>query len=76
MSGIFDGIQTIINGIVTLITFLGNLLKTLILVPRYIYKAMVTLTTYIGTFPAWLLSFAMISLTVIVVYQLVGRSSK
>ena len=82
MSGIFNGLQNLINSIKTIINavkmgvqFIVNLFKALIELVRLLFNIVGNAITLIATLPPWLTAFAMCTLSVAVLYMLLGRQS-
>lgn len=81
MTGIFKGIQTLINGIETIVNgivlgikFIVNLVKSLIDLIRLLATTLANATNIAITLPTWLLAFVTASIGIAILYMLIGRS--
>lgn len=81
MSGIFDGIQTLINGITTIVNgiilaikFLINLVKSLVDLIRLLATTLTNATNIAITLPSWLIAFVTASIGIAILYMIIGRS--
>ena len=75
MTGIFSGIQAILNTIFAPIKFLGIVIQTLIKFGELIVNVYTNLTTNILTLPTWLMNYVVISIAVIILMRVLGRST-
>ena len=82
MTGIFSGIQAIINnfqtiiqGIKLAIQFLINMVNSLISLLELIGTTIANTTTIIATLPPWLLAYATCGIGVAVLYLMIGRNT-
>ena len=75
LQNLWSGIQTIVNGILMAIQFLINLVKSLIELVRLLITTMTNTSALIMTLPPWLIAFATASLSIAILYLIVGRES-
>ena len=82
MTGIFNGIQKLINIIETIIEvaklgiqYLVNLVKSMIDLIRLLITTTANTYTLIATLPSWLIAFATATISVAVLYVILGRSN-
>lgn len=75
MTGIFNGIQLIINCILPIFKLIGSLLTLLGQILVLVLGVVIQLTTFIQTMPNWLIAYATCSIGIVVIYQLIGRES-
>lgn len=82
MSGIFNGIQQLINGIKTImdgaligVKFIINLIKSLIDLIRLLATTLGNATTIAMTIPSWLRAFILASIGISVLYVIIGRNT-
>lgn len=75
IQALWSGIQTIINGILMGIQFLINLVKSLIELVRILITTASNTTSLILTLPPWLIAFATASLSIAILYLILGRES-
>ena len=73
MSGIFNGIQAILDAVVGPLKWIADTIKLAIQVMGFVYKALVQITSIILTIPAWLQGVALATIAIAVAYQLFGR---
>lgn len=73
MLGIFDAIKGFFEFIVSIVEFLFGLIKDLVYVVRMIGKAAISIPTYIGFLPTVLISLFLVSVSVVIIYKIVGR---
>lgn len=76
MTGIFKGIEALLETILFPIKFVGFIIKELIQFGELILATITTLTTNIATMPQMILNYAILSVSVIVICRLLGRSTK
>lgn len=74
MSGIFSGLQAIIDTILGPIKYLIGIIELAVEVMKYIASALANIIVIISDLPSWLYGIAMATISVAVVYQLFGRS--
>lgn len=81
MTGIFKGIQTLINGIETIVNgivlgikFIVNLVKSLVDLIRLLATTLANATNIAITLPSWLLAFVTASIGIAILYMLIGRT--
>lgn len=82
MRAIIRAVKSILNGFTNLIDFiqtvfkiLGNVLQQIVYLIKYILQAINISTSFIATLPAWLSVFATITVSISVLYILLGRST-
>lgn len=82
MRAIIRAVKSILNGFTNLIDFiqtifkiLGNVLQQIVYLIKYILQAINISTSFITTLPAWLSVFATITVSISVLYILLGRST-
>ena len=80
MQGIFTGIQNIINSITSLVSglylgiqFLIGMVKNLIEMIKMLATMVLNTNTIITTMPSWLMGFLALSVSVSVLYVILGR---
>lgn len=80
MTGIFNGIQSmistvqsIVDGIVIGIKFLINLVKSIGQLIQLLITTIANTTNIILTLPSWLIAFATATLGVAILYMVLGR---
>ena len=76
MSGIFNGLQAILNTLFAPIMYLGYIIKTIYEFGELIYATVATAVTNVMTLPQIILKYAILSLSIIVVLRLLGREAK
>lgn len=76
MTGIFTGIQTLIDTILAPIKWLGFIIMEIYHFGELILATITTLMTNITTLPNFLLKYAILSISVIVLLRILGRSTK
>lgn len=81
MTGIFKGIQTLINGIETIVNgivlgikFIVNLVKSLVDLIRLLATTLTNASNIAITLPSWLLAFVTASIGIAILYMLIGRN--
>ena len=75
MTGIFNGIQTLINGIMLGIRFIINLIKSSIDLIRLLATTLANATNIAITLPSWLIAFVTASIGIAILYMIIGRSA-
>lgn len=82
MKGIFNGIQSLISSIETVINavkigvqFLINLVKSMFQLVQLIITTVTNVMTLTATLPQWLIAFATCTLGVAVLYIIIGRDT-
>ena len=82
MTGIFDGIQTLINGITTVVNgivlgikFIVNTIKSLFDLIRLLTTTLANATNIAITLPSWLIAFVTASIGIAILYMIIGRSA-
>ena len=80
MQGIFTGIQQVINSITSLVSglylgiqFLIGMVKNLIEMIKMLATMVLNTNTIITTMPSWLMGFLALSVSVSVLYVILGR---
>lgn len=73
MKGIIDGITWLISTIKMLIDFVFNAISSLISLFTYLGTIVNIVTTTLLTLPDWLIAFGSISLSICVLYIVLGR---
>lgn len=72
---LLNGIQTIIDGIQMAFGFLINIVKSLFMLVELLINVVVNTTTLIATLPPWLIAFATATLSVSVLFIILGRDT-
>lgn len=82
MSGIFNGIQTLISGIETIINgvilgikFIVNMVKSLVDLIRLLTTTLANVTNIAVTLPSWLIAFVTASVGIAILYMIIGRNA-
>lgn len=82
MRAIIRAVKSILNGFTNLIDFiatifkvLGHLLQQIVYLIKYILQAINISVSFIATLPAWLSVFATITVSISVLYILLGRTT-
>lgn len=82
MSGIFNGIQTLISGIQTLINgvilgikFVVNMVKSLVDLIKLLTTTLANVTNIAITLPSWLIAFVTASVGIAILYMVIGRNA-
>lgn len=75
MKGIISGISTLINIIKTLFSILMSIFSTIAMVFRYLITIVQLAFNTIATLPAWLSSFAIITIAISIAYIIIGRNT-
>lgn len=82
MSGIFGGIQILINGITTIVNgiilgikFIMNLIKSLVDLIRLLTTTLANVTNIAITLPSWLIAFVTASVGIAILYMIIGRNA-
>lgn len=75
LQNLWNGILAIVNGIVLGINFLMNLIKSLFQLLRMLVTTVTNTTILIQTLPSWLIAFATASVSIAVLYIILGRES-
>lgn len=75
MKGILSGLEAIIEGIKMAFTFIGTIFKTLGLAIGYVVTIVQMSLDLALTLPTWLQAFAIITITISVIYFLIGRNA-
>ena len=82
MSGIFSGIQTLINGITTIVNgiilgikFIVNTIKSLFDLIRLLTTTLANATNIAITLPSWLIAFVTASIGIAILYMIIGRNA-
>lgn len=73
VKAIASGFNDLINFIQTVFNILGNLLQQIVYLFKYLAQAITISTSFIGTLPAWLGVFATITVSISVLYIILGR---
>lgn len=74
VKAILNGFTDLINFIQTCFKFLYNFGASIVFLIKYLLQCVNISTSFFSTLPAWLLSFASITFTVCLLYQVLGRS--
>lgn len=75
MTGIINGISTLINSIKMIFEFIGGVISTIAMVFRYLLDIVNLVFTVIPTFPSWLMAFAVITASISIAYFVIGRNA-
>lgn len=82
MSGIFNGIQTLISGIETIINgvilgikFIVNMVKSLVDLIKLLTTTLTNVTNIAVTLPSWLIAFVTASVGIAILYMIIGRNA-
>lgn len=82
MTGIFNGIQSVIsavqsvvNGIVIGIKFIINLVRSIGQLIQILITTVANVSNLILTLPSWLIAFATATLGIAILYMVVGRET-
>ena len=82
MTGIFDGIQALINGITTIVNgvilgikFIINIIKSMVDLVRLLATTLMNVTDIAITLPSWIIAFVTASVGIAILYMLIGRSA-
>ena len=73
VKAIASGFNDLINFIQTIFNIIVNLLQQIVYFFKYITQALTISTSFITTLPSWLGVFATITVTVSVLYIILGR---
>lgn len=76
MSGIFNGIQKLIELIVSPMYFIIDLISEITKIGELIFATITEITTNLLTLPNWLYGYVILSVSVIVLMRMVGRGTK
>lgn len=76
MSGIFNGIQKLIELIVSPMYFIIDLISEITKIGKLIFATITEITTNLLTLPNWLYGYVILSVSVIVLMRMVGRGTK
>ena len=75
MSGVFTGIQAIIDSILGPIKFILSIIQWTNKMLSIIAGAVINVVTLITTLPTWLVAYATIGISVMVIYLILGRET-
>ena len=75
MSGIFSGIQALIDSIFGPIKFLLSIIQWTNKLLSILVGVITNVITLIATLPDWLVAYASLGIAVMVIYLLLGRST-
>ena len=75
MSGIFNGIQAIIDSILGPIRFILSIIQWTNKMLSIVVGVVTNVVSLIATLPSWLITYASIGIAVMVIYLLLGRST-
>ena len=75
MSGIFNGIQAIIDSILGPIRFILSIIQWTNKMLSIVVGVVTNIVSLITTLPNWLITYASIGIAVMVIYLLLGRST-
>lgn len=75
IQALINAIQTIIDGIQMAFAFLINIVKSLFMLIELLINIVINTTTLIATLPPWLIAFATATLSVSVLYIILGRDT-
>lgn len=70
---IASGFNDLINFIQTIFRILTNLLEQIVYLFKYIAQALTISVSFIATLPSWLAVFASVTVTVSILYVILGR---
>lgn len=76
MTGIFKGIQAIIESMLLPLHLIRALYDMIIRAKEIINSALETINAIILTLPNWLVGYAVLSIAVIVIMRMIGRETK
>lgn len=74
MKGILNGFKWIITFIKLIYNFFINIIKGVITAFRYLITIVQLAFTTIATLPDWLIGFAIITISICVLYFIIGRN--
>lgn len=75
MKGIINAFKWIISFIKIIFNFFNNIVKGIITAFRYLVTIVQLAFTTISTLPSWLISFAIITIAISVLYFIIGRNT-
>lgn len=75
MTGIINGISTLINSIKMIFEFIGGVISTIAMVFKYLLEIVNLVFGIIPTFPSWLMAFAVITASISIAYFVIGRNA-
>lgn len=73
VKAIASGINDLINFFQTIFKIIGNLLQQIVYLFKYITQALSISVSFIATLPPWLGVFATVTVTVSILYVILGR---
>lgn len=76
MSGIFNGIQKLIELILSPMYFVIHLISEITKIGELLVATITEITTNLLTLPSWLYGYVILSVSVIVLMRMVGRGTK
>lgn len=74
MKAIISGIKGIVDFISLIIDLVVSLVRSLINLTTYLSQALVISFDFISTFPDWLKTFALITISISILYIILGRN--
>lgn len=75
MSGIFTGIQFLIDLLLAPLRLITQIINYVNKISQVLISVVISIKEVINTLPNWLITYALIGLFVIVIYQLLGRET-
>lgn len=75
MTGILNGISTLINTIKMIFDFIGSAISTIVMVFRYLLEIVNLVMVTLATLPSWIKAFALITVSISIAYFLIGRNT-
>lgn len=75
MKGIINSLKWLINFLKTIFEIISTILETIATAFRYLITIVDLVIDTIGTLPTWLVAFAMITLSISIVYFIIGRNT-
>lgn len=73
VKAISSGFNDLINFIQTIFKILGNLLQQIVYLFKYLTQAITVSSSFISTLPNWLAVFATVTISISVLYMILGR---
>lgn len=75
MSGIINGISTLINTIKMIFSMIMSIISTIVMVFKYLLEIVNLAYVTIATLPDWIKAFALITISISIAYFLIGRET-
>lgn len=75
MSGIINSFKWIINFFKTIFSLISSIFETIATAFRYLITIVQLVITTIATLPNWLKAFALITLSISIIYFIIGRET-